>query len=40
MDVSLSQWMALSSPKMVQEHLNLDAKTMAALRKDKPIIVK
>ncbi len=40
MDISLNQWMALSPPKMVQEHLNLDAKTMAALRKDKPIIVK
>ena len=40
MDVSLNQWMALSPPKMVQAHLNLDARTMAALRKDKPIIVK
>ena len=40
MDVSLNQWMALTPPKLVQAHLNLDARTMAALRKDKPIIVK
>jgi oxalate decarboxylase len=38
MDVSLNQWMALSPPKMVQEHLNLSKQTMAALRRDKPII--
>jgi oxalate decarboxylase len=39
MDVSLNQWMALSPPKMVQEHLNLSKQTMAALRRDKPIIM-
>ncbi len=39
MDVSLNQWMALTPPELVQAHLNLDAKTIAALRKDKPIIV-
>ena len=39
MDVSLNQWMALTPPKLVQAHLNLDLQTMAALRKDKPIIV-
>ena len=41
-DVSLSQWMALTPPELVQAHLNLDQKTMAALsaRKDKTIIVK
>jgi oxalate decarboxylase len=38
-DVSLNQWMALTTPKLVQEHLNLDQQTMAALRKDKPVIV-
>jgi oxalate decarboxylase len=38
MDVSLNQWMALSPPKMVQEHLNLSKQTMASLRRDKPII--
>lgn len=39
-DVSLNQWMGLTTPKLVQTHLNLDAQTMAALRKDKPILVK
>ncbi len=39
MDVSLNQWMGLTPPELVQAHLNLDAQTMAALRKDKPIIV-
>ncbi len=39
-DVSLNQWMALTPPELVQAHLNLDQQTMAALRKDKPIIVK
>jgi oxalate decarboxylase len=38
-DVSLNQWMALTPPHLVQAHLNLDQPTMAALRKDKPIIV-
>jgi oxalate decarboxylase len=40
MDISLNQWMALTPPELVQAHLNLDRKTIAALRKDKPIIVK
>ena len=40
MDVSLNQWMALTPPELVQAHLNLDQQTMAALRKDKPIIVR
>src|SRR6184192_1951133 len=31
--------MALSPPELVQDHLNLDAPTMAALSKDKPVIV-
>jgi oxalate decarboxylase len=39
-DVSLNQWMALTPPELVQAHLNVDQPTMAALRKDKPIIVK
>jgi oxalate decarboxylase len=38
-DISLNQWMALTPPELVQAHLNLDQQTMAALRKDKPIIV-
>jgi len=39
-DVSLSQWMALTPPELVQAHLNLDQQTTAALHKDKPIIVR
>jgi oxalate decarboxylase len=38
-DVSLNQWMALTPPELVQAHLNLDRRTMAALSKDKPILV-
>ena len=40
MDVSLNQWMGLTPPELIRAHLNLDQETMAALRKDKPIIVK
>jgi oxalate decarboxylase len=39
-DMSLNQWMALTPPELVQAHLNLDPQTMAALRKDKPMIVR
>ena len=39
-DVSLNQWLALTPPELVRSHLHLGAKAMAALRKDKPIIVK
>jgi oxalate decarboxylase len=39
-DISLSQWMGLTPPELVRAHLNLDSRTMAALRKDKPIIVR
>jgi oxalate decarboxylase len=39
-DVSLSQWMALTPPELVQAHLNLDPRTIAALSRDKPIIVR
>src|SRR6266850_3465152 len=39
-DISLNQWMALTPPELVQQHLNLDQQTLAALRKDKPVIVK
>jgi len=38
-DMSLNQWMALTPPDLVRAHLNLDDDTMAALRKDKPIVV-
>jgi len=39
-DVSLSQWMALTPPELVRAHLNLDPATIAALSRDKPIIVR
>ena len=39
-DLSLSQWMALTPPDLVRARLNLDARTLAALRKDKPVIVR
>jgi oxalate decarboxylase len=39
-DVSLNPWMALTPPELLQCHLNLDQQTMAALRKDKAIVVK
>jgi oxalate decarboxylase len=38
-DVSLNQWMALTPPELVGVHLNLDERTLAALSRDKPIIV-
>jgi len=37
--ISLNQWMALTPPELVRAHLNLDEQTLAALRKDKPIVV-
>jgi oxalate decarboxylase len=39
-DVSLNQWLALSPPELVRAHLNIDPQTVAALSKDKPIIVR
>ena len=41
-DVSLSQWMALTPPELVRQHLNLDARTIAAVARarTKPIIVR
>jgi hypothetical protein len=38
-DVSLNQWMALTPTAQVAAHLNLDAPTLAALSKEKPIVV-
>ena len=37
-DISLNQWMALTTPKLVEDHLNLDARTIAALCKGKPVL--
>jgi oxalate decarboxylase len=39
-DISLSQWMALTPPELVQAHLNLDDATMASLSTDKQLIVR
>jgi oxalate decarboxylase len=38
-DMSLNQWMALTPPALVKEHLNLDDHTIAKLRKHKPLVV-
>jgi oxalate decarboxylase len=38
-DVSLNQWMAMTPPELVRAHLNLDGATIAALRKDEPVVV-
>jgi oxalate decarboxylase len=38
-DVSLSTWMALTPPELVNAHLQLDQKVMAALRKTKAPVV-
>jgi oxalate decarboxylase len=39
-DVSLNQWLALTPPELVQSHLNVDEKTIRALSKTKPIVVR
>ena len=39
-DLSLNQWMALTTPELVRAHLNLDDATMGALSKTKPIVVR
>jgi oxalate decarboxylase len=39
-DISLNQWMALTPPELVKAHLNLDQRTLDALSKDKPIVVR
>ncbi len=38
-DMSLNQWMALTPPELVKHHLNLDDRTIAALKKEKPVVV-
>jgi oxalate decarboxylase len=39
-DISASQWIGVLPPELVKAHLNVDDKTMAALPKEKPVIVK
>jgi oxalate decarboxylase len=38
-DISASQWLGLTPPEVVEATLNLDKKTVAAIRKDKPLIL-
>jgi oxalate decarboxylase len=38
-DVSLNQWLALTPPELVEASLNIDAKTVKALRKTKAPVV-
>ena len=39
-DISLAQWLALTPPELVRAHLNVDPRTIAALPKHKPIVVR
>lgn len=39
-DISLNQWLALTPPELVQDHLHLNQKMMGALRKEKWPVVK
>jgi len=38
-DVSLNQWLGLTPAEVVAATLNLDRGTVAAMRKDKPLIM-
>jgi oxalate decarboxylase len=38
-DVSLDQWLALTPPDLVRAHLNIDQRTISALRKRKAVVV-
>ena len=38
-DLSLNQWMALTPPELVQDHLHLNQRVMSALRKQKESVV-
>jgi len=38
-DISLSNWLALTPPALVQAHLGFDMDTIASLPKTKPIVV-
>ena len=38
-DLSLNQWMALTPPELVQDHLHLNQKVMNSLRKEKNPVV-
>ena len=38
-EISLSQWLALTPPALVREHLHLDTAMMGALRADEHPVV-
>ena len=38
-DVSLNQWLALTPPELVIEHLKIDPQFLGVLRKDKSVVV-
>jgi hypothetical protein len=38
-DNTLGQWLALIPPQLVQDHLGIDAQTLAGLNKTKAIVV-
>ena len=38
-DISLSDWMSHTPPELVMQHLNLSRETLAAIPKDKRIVV-
>jgi oxalate decarboxylase len=39
-DVSLNQWMALTPPELVRDHLHLNERVMQRLRKEKHPVVR
>ncbi len=39
-DVSLNQWMALTPPELVRDHLHLNERVMQALRKQKQPVIR
>ena len=39
-DISLNQWMALTPPQLVKEHLHVDEAMIRALHKEKSPVVK
>ncbi len=38
-DLALSEWLSHTPPELVAAHLNLDAATLAALPRDKTVIM-
>ncbi len=38
-DLSLSEWLTHTPPELVRQHLPISAETLAAIPKDKPVVV-